>query len=107
MSGWVIKQALLGGQDFVKQGIKKNLEPVRRLVANLESIRQDLDNGVSIREAGHQLRPEKKDVFRIGQGDRKLKESRLYVYFYIEGKNIVLLNIGTKDRQSGRHRESN
>lgn len=73
---------------------------MKSLFSTLEAILEDLDEGIEIKNVGHQLRFEKQEVYRIGQGNKRQLESRLYVYFSVVEEKVILLYVGTKDRQN-------
>ena len=98
---WVVRSDYADKNRFKKYAKKHHAEVVS-CFANLERLRNFLNNGGTLQQAmtfGYFGR-EGCDVYRIGQtGLKSAKETRLYIYAKIIGPEIQVLTIGDKDTQ--------
>ena len=101
-SVWPIENAYAKAAKFKKFAAQYPRE-YGSLFANLDRVLGILREGRKF--GSFQIgffRPEGEGVFRIGQtGVPSAKESRLYVYPSEKNHTMYVLNIGTKDGQSG------
>ena len=88
-------------ENSLKKYSKKHKQEIGEVLGNLSSVQKLLQNRIKlslIEKQTGELRHEKEGVYRLSQSSKRLKETRLYLYFYfyIEGEEIVLLEIKEK-----------
>jgi hypothetical protein len=87
----------------LKKYAKKHQREVAACLANLETLCETLNMGLTLQQAETGLgffSSEGGDLYRIAQsGVPSAKETRLYVYALVTGGNVYVLSIGGKDTQ--------
>lgn len=98
---WTLSKDIVD-ENAIKKYHKKHPEETEKCFEYLERLRTKyLNAGITVQQATLSgfFRSEGKDVYRIGQEDKRKKETRLYVHLLITGGEIRVLTIGDKDSQ--------